>query len=456
MPLRLNSTASLFGHVLNAEIRQPGIIRAFGTSFRCYSQDGERSGGDRPPGPKAGSISRRIHILGLGNIGTFVAHSLATLPHPPPMTLLLHNENTYENWRKNHERITVRKNGLPEHKSGYDVNVLKDDTWFAPPSRDLQHGSANETAPVQPSHMQQDNTTIDNLILTVKTTQVENALQSVRHRLTPKSTILFMHNGMGVQDEVNQKIFPEPNTRPNYMLGIISHGLYRLKSFDVAHAGVGTTVLGIIQSNTQSTSLEGAEQQTSAATEENEADETKHPWAESSRYILKLLCRTPALVATSTNKTNLTQYQLEKLAMNAVVNPLTVMMDCVNGDLLYNYNVSRIQRLLLIEISAVISALPELQGVPGIQSRFSPERLRTMAVAIMKKTAENTSSMLQDTRAGKETEIDYMNGYIVRRGEELGIKCALNYMLQQFVLAKGRTASRIKSGHIPLDVADLK
>jgi 2-dehydropantoate 2-reductase len=50
-------------------------------------------------------------------------------------------------------------------------------------------------------------------------------------------------------------------------------------------------------------------------------------------------------------------------------------------------------------------------------------------------TAENRSSMLQDIEAGKKTEIEYMNGAIVRHGKQLGIDIPVNSFLTDMVLA---------------------
>ena len=66
----------------------------------------------------------------------------------------------------------------------------------------------------------------------------------------------------------------------------------------------------------------------------------------------------PPLVAVAETPTNFLQYQLEKLAMNCVINSLTVLLNCKNGELLHNYNITRAMRLLLLEVSAVIRALP--------------------------------------------------------------------------------------------------
>ena len=42
-------------------------------------------------------------------------------------------------------------------------------------------------------------------------------------------------------------------------------------------------------------------------------------------------------------------------------------------------------------------------------------------------------SMLQDIIKGRPTEIDFLNGYIVRRGRELGIPTPVNEVMIHFV-----------------------
>lgn len=52
------------------------------------------------------------------------------------------------------------------------------------------------------------------------------------------------------------------------------------------------------------------------------------------------------------------------------------------------------------------------------------------------KTAQNMSSMLQDVNADRPTEIDYINGYIVKRGEELGVHTPLHEFLVRQVKSR--------------------
>ncbi|KAL4754759.1 hypothetical protein BDW72DRAFT_165238 [Aspergillus terricola var. indicus] len=394
-------------------------------------------------------LSGRIYILGVGNIGTFVAHSLASRPSPPPITLLMHNQEVYQTFQKRKQTLAINSLGLDDNKTGFDVNVLSEGTWRSIPYVNTKEEVSADGQPISRDitkseadllNVEEEAEQIECLIVSVKAPATVSALESVRHRLTPKSTVLFIQNGMGVIDAVNERVFPDPGQRPHYMLGIVSHGLaQRSGRFHVTHTGVGTTILGPVpsQNSSRSASLGKASY-----------------WAPSTKYLLRTLTLTPPLVAVAEPPSSIMLYQLEKLAMNSVINPLTALMDCRNGELLYNYSFTRVMRLLLLEISSVICSLPELQGIPGVESRFSPERLRWMVTQLASKTAKNHSSMLQDMRANRTTEIEFLNGYIVRKGEELGIKCVVNYTIKHLVLAKQRESRRQESSIIPIDIPD--
>lgn len=168
-----------------------------------------------------------------------------------------------------------------------------------------------------------------------------------------------------------------------------------------------------------------------------------------SLYLLRALTRTPLFAAVALPPTELLEAQLEKLVVNCVINPLTVMLDCRNGDVLANFSMTRVMRLLMAEILLVIQSLPELQGSPNLKIRFSPERMEKIIVHIARQTSQNISSMLQDVRRGTTTEIEYINGYIVDRGEKLGIKPVMNYMLMHMVQGKQNLISKEIDNYTP-------
>jgi 2-dehydropantoate 2-reductase len=396
-------------------------------------------------------LPRRIHILGLGSIGTLVAHSLRSLPDPPPLTLIFHRGRAFQEWQGSAQEIKVTTNGITVAKSGFDAELQRvgfrrhgktvtAEEYFFPSEAPRQNDAlSKEAGPEDVELLDQDITDpIDYLIVTVKAPQTIGALLAVRNRLGPNSTILFLQNGVGMVDEVDKEVFPDPESRPQYMVGIITHGVntpvQNKKSFSVIHAGKGSISIGLPFTRQTPTSPRSSD-----------------PYAMSptSHYLLRTVCRSPVLGAVPLSPVELLQAQLEKLAVNAIINPMTVLIDCRNGGLLYNYAFSRVMRLLLAEISLVIRTLPELQNLPNVATRFSTERLETQVVAVANATANNVSSMLADVRYGRRTEIDYITGYVVKRGEELGISCFMNYLMMQLVKGKQHVVDRERDEELP-------
>ncbi|KAL8644460.1 MAG: hypothetical protein Q9210_007246 [Variospora velana] len=321
------------------------------------------------------------------------------------------------------ESVRLTTNGIVDAKSHFDVEQVQR------PRRTEEPQEADNDLNTLERPSASSDEIIQNLIVSVKAFNTVDALKRVAHRLTPQSSILFIQNGMGVIEEVNDLVFPDPVTRPQYVLGITSHGVYRKKPFNLVHGGHGTTALAILP---------------------RDIEEVKPDFESSALYLLRTMTRTPALAAVGFAPTDLLQLQMEKLAVNAIINPLTALMGCLNGDLLHRSSISRVTRLLLAEISIVIRSLPELQGVPNVNMRFDIKRLEAQVLGIAEKTANNKSSMLQDISQGRLTEIEYINGYIIRRGEEVRIRCVLNYMLMHIIKAKGRLEGERQGVILPL------
>jgi 2-dehydropantoate 2-reductase len=330
---------------------------------------------------------------------------------------------------------------MDEVQSGFDAEVYSHSEWhkvdtaqFRNPDRQRYPEEAEED-----DFMESTIEDIDCLIVCSKANVCEKAIETLKHRLTPNSTICLVQNGMGVIEKLNERLFPRLNDRPQYIETSFSHYLLKQHPFHIAHITPGTFILS--PAVTDRTPLVEAERDTH--------------WIPSTKYLLRLLTLTPQLVATVETPAGLLQYRLERQVINCIIGPLTAINDCANGELLYVYSATRLMRLLLFEISSVICALPELQGIPGIQSRYSPERLRRTVVHAISKTAPNTSSMLQDVRDLKITEIEYFNGWIVRRGEELGLKCVLNYMVKHMVQTKLVISMRRENSAVPLDLENV-
>ena len=403
---------------------------------------------------KATEFLRTIHILGSGNIGKLVAHSLAGITHRPPVTLLLHRQALVEEWEEQGECLRIDRGGIQDVRDGFQVefnpvapnvrrsrphDVTQDASSVNSIGFDQEVETHEELSGPSVSSMRGPDV-IYNLIVAVKGYSTVHALRSVAHRLTKDSTILFLQNGMGMLEDVNLNVFPNAETRPTYVIGVTTHGVHQLRSFTIVHAGAGTIAISVLPRHTVKNS--------DTTPQENNI---RNVWGPSTDYLVRTMTRTSVLAAVGFTPTDLMQLQIEKLAVNAIINPLTVILDCTNGELLYNMAITRVFRLLLSETSFVIRSLPELQNIPNVEMRFSAHRLEMMIISIATNTFNNTSSMLADIRAGNETEVDYINGYIVRRGEELGFKCVMNYMVQQMVKGKQQMLYRRDAGYMPLE-----
>ncbi|KAH7109076.1 ketopantoate reductase PanE/ApbA C terminal-domain-containing protein [Dendryphion nanum] len=406
---------------------------------------------------------RRIHVLGLGSMGRFVAHSLRGIPDPPPVTLIVANQKIMHDWLESSQRLTLITDGASEKREGFDAEVAYPRPRFhgkevpvqmdSPPRTGIESEFVDGQGSTKQVYEGESTEPISSLIVCTKTPFVLQFLSAVKHRLNKESVVLFLQNGMGTVDEVNREIFPDPETRPRYMIGVNTHGVTTSPgdSYTAIHAGFGTLALGLLPHE-----REGGSAPYSPTTKFNPASsvEPKHPanphpdtpspqsstfeWLPSDRYLLRTLLRTPSLCAAAFSPPDLLQHQLERLAVSSTIQPLSVMLDARNGGILYNFHLTRVMRLLLAETSAVIRSLPELAYIPNVEQRFDAGRLETLVVHRAYTNRDNISSMLADVRSGEVTEVDYLNGWIVKKGEQMGMRCAMNYMMLHLVKGKSR------------------
>ena len=114
---------------------------------------------------------------------------------------------------------------------------------------------------------------------------------------------------------------------------------------------------------------------------------------------------------------------MDKIAIDAVINPLTVKYQCKNGELLTQPEAFA----ELIELCKETELFFE-----KIQLLLSFD-LFEKAQFIAKLTANNVSSMLQDTKNKQPTEIDFINGYLLRKAIEHNIKLPISTSLVDLI-----------------------
>ncbi|KAH7333419.1 ketopantoate reductase PanE/ApbA C terminal-domain-containing protein [Rhexocercosporidium sp. MPI-PUGE-AT-0058] len=381
-------------------------------------------------------INRTIHILGLGAAGKYVAHSLASLPFAPPITLLMHRPLMMQHWHDEGAAIHVIKGGDIRTQTNFHI---ESSARFA--QQDSQQcfpgfGPRLEHTAEPPNYQ------ISALIITTEAYRTISALTAIKHRLGRSSTILLLNNGLGLAERINERVFPDPYNRPTYILGNMSHNLESTeRHFTLIEKSPGRLECSKFPQVSSSRKGRTAPMLT----------RKDFSWTAHASHLVGTLARTPEFRTATLGHKSFYESQLQTLAAGAVIGPLSVVFDCTNDLILYNYNASQTMKLLLREISRVIRSLPELQSLPDLDSTFSVKRLESIIVSKISKSGRNLSTMLQNVRAGNRTNIDYYNGYIERRARELGIDTPRNEMMLHLVRGKCAAKSRELNNYIPFE-----
>lgn len=182
----------------------------------------------------------RIHVLGLGSVGAFTAHSLAEIPARPAVNLLLHRPSLVQDYVQNGNRIRLKTHqGQNVAQTGYDLEVLHGKTWHL-----MQDSRTYGAAEILQSVGTPIDENIGDLIVCVKSTQTVAALRPLLPRLSRESNVMFLQNGAGMIEDANTFLWPDPHVRPNYVTGVISHGITLNRPFDITHTGPAATSVG--------------------------------------------------------------------------------------------------------------------------------------------------------------------------------------------------------------------
>jgi len=124
-----------------------------------------------------------------------------------------------------------------------------------------------------------------------------------------------------------------------------------------------------------------------------------------------------------------------KLVWNCALNAVSALGRAKYGQIAASADARKVVEALVDEVLAV--ALAANIHPPGLEDR---KAAIAGAFKIAAQMSEALSSTAQDMNRGKRTEIDSLNGYISRRGAELGVPTPVNHALYALVkLAEGRS-----------------
>lgn len=123
-----------------------------------------------------------------------------------------------------------------------------------------------------------------------------------------------------------------------------------------------------------------------------------------------------------------------KLILNCAYNALSALTQLPYGRLVQGEGV----------VAAMTDVVQECVAVANASGVTVPDDILDTVLALSTSMADQRSSTAQDLARGRPSEIDHLNGYVVRTGAALGIPTPANRMLHTLVkLVEGGDISRV-------------
>lgn len=228
----------------------------------------------------------------------------------------------------------------------------------------------------------------DLILIFVKSFNTKQAVEQVKPLLAVNTKILTLQNGIG-----NIEIISEIAGEERVIGGVTNEGATLIDTGKIRHAGRGETVIGTIDGKTPV----------------------------EIRAIREIFNK----VGLETKMTrDIKSLIWSKLIINVGINALSAITRLPNGKLTEFEGTKRILRDAVTEATRIAKR-------KRIKLIFDDPLAKVEAVC--ESTSSNLSSMLQDVLRKKRTEIDFINGVIVRLGQELGISVPTNKILVDLV-----------------------
>ncbi len=256
-------------------------------------------------------------------------------------------------------------------------------------------GAANRTRVRVVSDPDQYTQRADLVIVCTKARSTDSAAKTALPLLAEAGVVLTLQNGIGNVERIAAVVgFQQA------LAGITSQAATLVGPGHVRHAGKGPTQL---------------------ATTPLQADRVE--------AIAALFNRAGIATSITTDRDGLLW---SKLIVNVGINALTALLRVPNGVL------GQIPECRLLMSQVVAEAVAVARAL-HIDLPYDQQLDRVRDICAV--TAANRASMLQDILRGAPTEIDVINGAIVRKGLEVGVPTPVNLLVTQLIQALEATAS---------------
>jgi len=229
---------------------------------------------------------------------------------------------------------------------------------------------------------------VDLVIVAVKSFHTSEAAQAAAPLVVGETAVLTLQNGLGNLEILQQTLGAE-----RVIGGVTSQGAALVAPGQVHHAGDGPTVIGE-PAGLLSERLLGIQETFSQAGIQTEVT------------------------------TNLTSALWGKLVVNVGLNAVGALAHVRNGGIMESTHLRQVMAAAVREAVAVARA----RDIPLLHPDMAAH-----AEEICQRTANNMNSMLQDLLRKRRTEVDAINGAVVRAGAVLGVPTPVNDTLLSLI-----------------------
>ncbi|KAJ7225368.1 ketopantoate reductase-like protein [Mycena pura] len=385
----------------------------------------------------------RFHVVGVGPLGTLVAHHLRRATPPAHPIIFLHSKE--KSLRNAPTGFVLETRGSVTTSSGFEHDTFETE----------------------------QNTTIESLFVTTRAYSTLHAIRRLVPRLSQNSTIVLAQNGLAMYDEIVRTLFRNPKERPHFIFASSTHSMF-LSSAATTHKTrptmlqptVGTVDFAIAPDPHGRNFEAGFGDEAVHASERRgrlsdvarlDGDPSLQRYRSLRNTVAALLLAEPL----NARWRPLAQVQIalrRKLVVNSVIHPLAALMGCRTADIFSTQYAVRIAKRICQEAADVFqtqlredtkawmaSSETEVGGLMGI-ARLPPsleaESMLRECLKVSQESKQSISSMLGSVRHGRMTEIDVLNGYLLKLGK--------TYSMQMPATATMYNLVRMRSA-IPLD-----
>ncbi|NMP30947.1 2-dehydropantoate 2-reductase [Thalassotalea sp. M1531] len=236
--------------------------------------------------------------------------------------------------------------------------------------------------------LESDIVSADLILVCLKSIHIVEQLRKLSTLISKNTAIVLCHNGMGIINRLDSTL-----DKKNIFTLLTTHGSYRTTKQHAIHTGIGHCDIG----------------------SSNSILSNPPPWFKTLNQAFPKLYWHEDIV----------EKQWFKLAINCVINPITAINNIQNGDV-----INQKYQPLIKEIASEVSEVAKKENI-----KLSAKDIIDTALKVAKSTQLNSSSMLSDILANRETEVDNINGYIAKLAQQHNLNAPVNQHLTTKVKA---------------------